>query len=165
MAHTQIFGTAGTIASRGQGPGDAGSFDAARIEIISAYPGATPDLFNHAVAASTGAIVLAGTGTGNAGPGFADAVARAVDSGCHVILSSRSPWGPVVPSYGDGGGTDLVKAGAIPSGELNPFQSRILAALLLSLGPGGEAFRDTFSEYADPASLSVSRDSSAGPAL
>lgn len=144
-------------------PGE--SFDAARIEVISAYPGATPDLFNHAAAASTGAIILAGTGTGNAGPGFADAVARAVDSGCHVILSSRSPWGPVVPGYGDGGGTDLVKAGAIPSGDLNPFQSRILAALLLSHGPGPGTFRETFSAYADPADRSVFHDSCAGPAF
>ena len=30
--------------------------------------------------------------------------------------------------------TDLVAAGAIPSGDLNPFQARILAALLLSHG-------------------------------
>ena len=30
--------------------------------------------------------------------------------------------------------TDLVAAGAVPSGDLNPFQARILAALLLSHG-------------------------------
>jgi L-asparaginase len=80
------------------------------------------------------AIVLAGTGVGNAGPGFAECVARAVEAGCAVILSTRTPWGPVVPYYGNGGGTDLVAAGAVPSGDLNPFQARLLAALLLSHG-------------------------------
>jgi L-asparaginase len=42
--------------------------------------------------------------------------------------------GPVVPYYGNGGGTDLVAAGAIPSGDLDPFPARILVALLLAHG-------------------------------
>jgi L-asparaginase len=90
-------------------------------------------------------VVLAGTGVGNAGPGFAEAVGRAVAAGCAVVLSTRAPWGPVVPTYGNGGGVDLVRAGAVPSGHLNPFQARILAALLLSLGTSApdlpQAFR------------------------
>jgi L-asparaginase len=110
------------------------AFDTTRVEIITAYPGATPDLMDSAVQSGAQAIVLAGTGVGNAGPGFAGTVTQAVGSGCAVILSTRTPWGPVVPRYGNGGGTDLVAAGAIPSGELNPFQARILAALLLSHG-------------------------------
>jgi L-asparaginase len=110
------------------------AFDTTRVEIVTAYPGATPDLMDFAVRAGAQAIVLAGTGVGNAGPGFAETVAQAVDSGCAVILSTRTPWGPVVPLYGNGGGTDLVAAGAVPSGDLNPFQARILAALLLSHG-------------------------------
>jgi L-asparaginase len=109
-------------------------FDTTRVEVVTAYPGATPDLMDSAVRFGARAIVLAGTGVGNAGPGFAEKVAQAVGSGCAVILSTRVPWGPVVPRYGNGGGTDLVAAGAIPSGDLNPFQARILAALLLSHG-------------------------------
>lgn len=109
-------------------------FDTTRVDIVSAYPGATPDLLDFAVRSGARAVVLAGTGTGNAGPGFADAVRRAVGTGCAVVLSSRVPWGPVVPVYGNGGGVDLVAAGAIPSGGLNPYQARILAALLISLG-------------------------------
>jgi L-asparaginase len=110
------------------------AFDTTLVEIITAYPGATPDLMDFAVRAGAQAIVLAGTGVGNAGPGFAENVARAVQGGCAVVLSTRAPWGPVVPRYGNGGGTDLVAAGAVPSGDLNPFQARILAALLLSHG-------------------------------
>ncbi|MCM3688650.1 asparaginase [Kocuria rosea] len=120
-------------------------FDDVRVEVVTAYPGATPELFEFAVASGARAVVLAGTGVGNAGPGFAEAVGRAVAAGCAVVLSTRAPWGPVVPTYGNGGGVDLVRAGAVPSGHLNPFQARILAALLLSLGTSApdlpQAFR------------------------
>ncbi|WP_222268940.1 asparaginase [Modestobacter marinus] len=110
------------------------AFDTTRVEIVTTYPGATPDLMDAAVGLGAQAVVLAGTGVGNAGPGFAERVAHAVANGCAVVLSTRTPWGPIVPTYGNGGGIDLVAAGAIPSGELNPFQARILTALLLSQG-------------------------------
>ncbi|MFE7423354.1 asparaginase [Rhodococcus sp. NPDC057529] len=115
-------------------PVPAVAFDTTRVEIVTAYPGATPDMLGFAVSSGAQAVVLAGTGVGNAGPEFAETVAKVVEGGCAVILSTRAPWGPVVPLYGNGGGADLVKAGAIPSGDLNPFQARILAALLLSHG-------------------------------
>jgi L-asparaginase len=91
--------------------------------------------------------VLAGTGVGNAGPGFAEAAKRATENGCVVVLSTRAPWGPVVPTYGNGGGIDLVAAGAIPSKDLNPFQARILAAVLLSYGKSPEEFPGAFEAY------------------
>ena len=122
-------------------------FDRVRVEIITAYPGATPELLQHAAADGARAVVLAGTGIGNAGPGFAEAVAALTADGVHVILSTRTPWGPVVPTYGNGGGTDLVRAGAIPSGDLNPFQSRILAALLLAGDEDPKAFPARFTAY------------------
>lgn len=123
------------------------AFDATRVEIVTAYPGASPDLLDLAVQLGAHAIVLAGSGVGNAGPGFAQAVAQATEIGCPVILSTRAPWGPVVPTYGNGGGIDLVAAGAVPSGDLNPFQARILAALLLSLGVPPREFAGTFQTY------------------
>lgn len=123
------------------------AFDDTRVEIVTAYPGATPDLLDHAVQLGSLAVVLAGTGVGNAGPGFAEAVKRATENGCIVVLSTRAPWGPVVPTYGNGGGIDLVAAGAIPSGDLNPFQTRILAAVLLSYGTAPEEFPEAFETY------------------
>ena len=120
------------------------SFDGTRVEIVTAYPGATPELLEHAVRLGAGAVVLAGTGVGNAGPGFAEAVRRATEGGCAVVLGTRAPWGPVVPTYGNGGGIDLVAAGAIPSGDLNPFQARILAAVLLSHGTPPDKFPEAF---------------------
>ena len=123
------------------------AFDNTRVEIITAYPGATPELLDHAVQLGSRAVVLAGTGVGNAGPGFAEAVKRATGNGCIVVLSTRAPWGPVVPTYGDGGGIDLVEAGAIPSADLNPFQARILTAVLLSYGKPPEEFPAAFETY------------------
>jgi L-asparaginase len=123
------------------------AFDSTRVEIITAYPGATTALLDFAVSSGAAAIVLAGSGAGNAGPGFAEAVRNAVESGCQVVLSSRVPWGPIVPTYGNGGGADLVDAGAVPSGDLNPFQARILTALLLSLDTKSEDFRDVFTQF------------------
>lgn len=107
-------------------------FDTARVEIIDCSVGAGPELFSYAVHGGADAVVLAGTGLGNAGPGFTEAVQDAVRAGCFVVLSSRVPEGPVVPTFGAGGGIDLVRAGAIPSGDLKPPQARILAALLTS---------------------------------
>ena len=107
-------------------------FDGARVDIIDCSPGTGTDLLAYAVHAGAHAVVLAGTGLGNAGPGFTEAVQDAVRAGCFVVLSSRVPEGPVVPTYGSGGGVDLVRAGAIPSGDLKPPQARILAALLTS---------------------------------
>ncbi|MET4060747.1 L-asparaginase [Arthrobacter sp. UYP6] len=111
-------------------PGE--EFDNARVTVIDCSLGTDPDLFSHAVHAGADAVVLAGTGLGNAGPGFTEAVQDAVRAGCFVVLSSRVPFGPVIPTYGAGGGIDLVRAGAIPSGDLKPAQARILAALLTS---------------------------------
>lgn len=123
------------------------TFDTMKVEIITAYPGASADLFNFAVESGAHGVVLAGSGVGNAGPGFVEAVAHATEIGCPVILSTRTPWGPVVPTYGNGGGVDLAAAGAIPSGDLNPFQARILAALLLSSGVPYPEFTGIFQQY------------------
>lgn len=121
------------------------SFDETRVDIVVAYPGSDPEDLR--VARSRGAVgvVLAGTGVGNAGPGYAEAVADLVASGNAVVLSSRVMAGPVLGVYGHGGGVDLLAAGATSAGHLNPFQSRILAAVLLSSGPSLTDFAAEFS--------------------
>ncbi|MFJ7748941.1 asparaginase [Arthrobacter sp. NPDC097144] len=126
-------------------PGQA--FDSMSVEIITAYPGATPTLMRHAADDGAHAVVLAGTGIGNAGDGFAEAVAELTGNGVPVILSSRTPWGPVIPTYGNGGGKDLARAGAVVSRDLNPFQARILAAVLLAADPNPQTFAARFTRY------------------
>jgi L-asparaginase len=51
-------------------------------------------------------------------------------------LSTRVPEGPVVPTYGNRGGADLVAVGALCLGSLPLFQARLLLALPLSAGVG-----------------------------
>ncbi|MFC4224222.1 asparaginase domain-containing protein [Lysinibacter cavernae] len=119
------------------------AFDHAVVDVVSTYPGAEPSLLAAALDRSD-AVVIAGTGVGNAGPGFAELVATSTKP---IVLSTRVPWGPVVPTYGNGGGIDLVAAGAVPSGDLNPYQSRILAALLVSQGFTGADFAWRFARH------------------
>lgn len=120
-------------------PAPTEAFDATRVDILVAYPGATPDLFDASVAAGAAGIVLAGTGTGNLNRGFVDAIRAATDAGTVVALSTRVADGPVVPVYGDGGAVDVLAAGAVPVTWLPYSQARVLLALLLSHYPSGEA--------------------------
>ncbi|GIH63789.1 asparaginase domain-containing protein [Microbispora siamensis] len=87
-----------------------------------------------AVRAGARAVVLAGTGVGNADHALLEWVAEAVSAGTVVGLSTRVAEGPVVPTYGNGGGVDLVRAGALSIGGLPLYQARLLPALLLSEG-------------------------------
>ncbi len=114
-------------------PAPTPAFDDARVDVVSVYPGADPALIDASVAAGARGLVLAATGLGNATPEIAQAVRRHVEAGVVVALSSRVPEGPVRPVYGDGGGVDLVRAGAIVATDLPAYQVRLLLAHLLTL--------------------------------
>lgn len=119
------------------------AFDTTVVDVVSTYPGAESVLLTAALGRADG-VVIAGSGVGNAGPGFAEVVAASTQP---IVLSTRVPWGPIVPTYGNGGGIDLVANGAVPSGDLNPFQSRILTALLISQGFTGAEFAELFARH------------------
>lgn len=106
-------------------------FDAVRVDVVAAYPGGDDALLRAAVSAGARGIVLAAMGIGNAPPGVADAVAEITRAGVAVALSTRVAAGPILPVYGDGGGADLVAAGAVPV-TLPASQARIALALLLA---------------------------------
>ena len=106
-------------------------FDAVRVDVVPAYLGSDDVLLRAAVAAGARGIVLAAMGTGNAPPGVAESVAEICRAGVVVALSTRAAAGPVLPIYGNGGGIDLVAAGAVPV-TLPAPQARIALALLLS---------------------------------
>ncbi|MFC8511374.1 asparaginase [Streptomyces sp. NPDC057411] len=111
-----------------------------RVDIVMHHSDADPLLLNAAVAAGARGIVLVGTGAGNATPEIAEAVARAVDQGVLVVLSTRVAAGPVAEVYTGGGAVDLVAAGAVLAGTLRPGQARIalLSALLADTGAAPE---------------------------
>lgn len=107
-----------------------------RVDVVTHYPGADATVLDAVASAGAQGIVLAGTGAGNANREICAAVARLVSAGVVVALSSRVAAGPVAPLYGNGGGLDLVAAGAVPTGNLRPSQARILLTALLA------SFRD-----------------------
>jgi L-asparaginase len=108
-----------------------GGFDAVRVDLVATHLGGDDALLRAAVAAGARGIVLAAMGIGNAPPGVADAIAEITRAGVVVALSTRVAAGPILPIYGDGGGADLVAAGAVPV-TLPASQARIALALLLA---------------------------------
>ena len=84
-------------------------------------------------AAGARGIVLEGTGAGNANPAVVAAVQELVADGVVVVTSTRVQAGRVAALYGNGGGADLLAAGAVPSGLLRPSQARVLLAALLGV--------------------------------
>ncbi|MCB4207370.1 asparaginase [Arthrobacter sp. UM1] len=131
---------------KGRVPLPPAAFGETRVDIVTAFPGSAPEALLHAAERGAAGVVLAGTGLGNAGPGFAEAVADLTRRGLPVVLASRALAGPVLPVYGNGGGVDLIAAGAVSAGRLNPFQARILAACLLAGRPSLTDFTRRFSE-------------------
>src|SRR5690606_621449 len=117
---------------------------ATRVDVVAVYPGVDAALAEAAVAAGAKGVILAGTGTGNATHAILDWVRAASDSGVAVGLSTRVAAGPVVPIYGNGGGVDLVAAGALQFVSVPLFHARLLLALLLATG------EDVTQEMVDP---------------
>jgi L-asparaginase len=113
-------------------PGEA--FDDIRVDLVPAYPGGDDVLLRAAVEAGATGIIIVGTGVGNGPTLLPQLVAQLSREGVVVGLSTRVANGPVLPVYGNGGGADLVAAGAIPLSNLPASQARIALALLLSHG-------------------------------
>lgn len=112
------------------------SFDSTRADVVVLHPGADDRLARAAVEAGARAVVLGGTGAGNANHAVLRWVEEAVAAGSIVGLSSRVMAGPVLPLYANGGAVDLLAAGALDMGALPLYHSRLLLALLAA--PPGE---------------------------
>lgn len=116
---------------------DAGALrlDGVRVDIVACYPGTDAAALDAVVAAGAQGVVLEATGAGNANHAVRAAVARMTEAGVVVALSTRVHAGPVTAMYGNGGGVDLVEAGAVATGTLRPSQARILLSALLARDP------------------------------
>ncbi|WP_205304313.1 asparaginase [Nonomuraea montanisoli] len=114
-------------------PLDLGAYDldGVRADIVALYPGCDAGALRAAADAGATGIVLEALGAGNANPAVAAEVARLTGAGVVVALSTRVDAGPVAALYGNGGGADLVAAGAIPTGILRAPQARVLLGALL----------------------------------
>ncbi|PRX44652.1 L-asparaginase [Prauserella shujinwangii] len=107
------------------------ALDGVRVDVVPCYPGTDTVALDAVTAAGSTGVVLEATGAGNANPAVRDAVARLTADGVVVALSTRVHAGPIAELYRNGGGIDLVEAGAVPVGDLRPSQARVLLTALL----------------------------------
>lgn len=105
-----------------------------RVDLVRVYAGADSAFLRASVAAGARAIVLEGTGRGNANLQVVDGVREAAEAGVFVAVASRCVAGPVAPIYGRGGGKDLTEAGALFAGDLAGPKVRVLLQLVLAAG-------------------------------
>jgi L-asparaginase len=111
----------------------AGAIDE-RVDLVRLYAGADSRLLHASVASGARAIVVEGTGRGNANEQVLDGVREAVAAGVCVVVCSRCTAGRVEPVYGRGGGSDLAEAGAVFAGDLAGPKARVLLQLALGAG-------------------------------
>lgn len=105
-----------------------------RVDLLRLYAGSDDRFLRASLASGTRAIVLEGTGRGNANEVVLAAVRDAVQAGVAVVVCSRCAEGRVEPVYGRGGGKDLAEAGALFAGDLSGPKARILLQLALAAG-------------------------------
>jgi L-asparaginase len=117
-----------------------------RVDVAACYPDADGTVLRACADAGARGLVLEATGAGNANPAICAAVAELGAAGIVVVTSTRVAAGPVTPIYGDGGGVDLLRAGAVPSGLLRSSQARMLLAALLGLHRDVDVVRRAFAE-------------------
>jgi L-asparaginase len=105
-----------------------------RVELVRLAAGADGRLIDAAVNLGARAVVVEGFGAGNVpGPALAR-IRAAVEAGVIVVVTSRCGEGRVQPVYGaNGGGKDLVEAGAILSGDLSGHKMRLLLMAALPI--------------------------------
>ena len=144
-------GDVAVVTTPRRGPAlDLAAFDptGVRVDVVACYPDADATAMRACAGAGARGIVLEATGAGNANPAICAAVAELTAAGVVVVTSTRVAAGPVTPIYGDGGGVDLMAAGAVPSGLLRPSQARMLLAALLGLHRDAHAVREAFAQEA-----------------
>jgi L-asparaginase len=109
----------------------------ASVDLHRLHAGSDGRFVRHSLETGAEAIVLEGTGRGNANDKVVAAVREAGARDVPVVVCSRCAAGRVEPVYGRGGGRDLAEAGALFAGDLAGPKARVL--LQIALGAGLEA--------------------------
>jgi L-asparaginase len=109
----------------------------AAVDLIRLHAGSDARFLRASVESGAQAVVLEGTGRGNANDQVVAGVREAVAAGVVVVVCSRCAEGRVEPVYGRGGGRDLAEAGALFAGDLAGPKARVL--LQVALGAGLDA--------------------------
>lgn len=112
--------------------------DLPRVDLVTLSAGVDGTHLLASVEAGARGIVVEAFGSGNANTATLEAVQTAVGKGIPVLITSRTRNGVVRPVYGDGGGADLERAGAIFAGDLTGSRARMALALALAHSPGDD---------------------------
>ncbi len=104
------------------------------VDLHRLYAGSDGRFIRHSLDTGAEAIVIEGTGRGNANDQVVEAVREASAHGIPVVVCSRCAAGRVEPVYGRGGGRDLADAGALFSGDLSGPKTRVILQIALAAG-------------------------------
>ncbi|HEX5609783.1 MAG TPA: asparaginase [Solirubrobacterales bacterium] len=104
-----------------------------RVHLVRLAAGCDGSLIDACTDAGARGVVVEAFGIGNANGPVLAAVRRAVASGVVVLITSRCPAGGVAAVYGNGGGQDLLAAGARFGGTLSGAKARV--QLMVELAP------------------------------
>jgi L-asparaginase len=106
----------------------------AAVDLIRLHAGSDARFIRASVESGARAIVVEGTGRGNANEQVVEGVREAVAAGVTLVVCSRCQEGRVEPVYGRGGGRDLAEAGALFAGDLAGPKVRVLLQLAIGAG-------------------------------
>lgn len=103
------------------------------VPLFFSYAGDNGRHIRHAVDTGAKGLVVIGVGAGNVNEEVFKAIKYALSKNIPVVAGSRVRHGGIYALYGDkGGGTTLVSAGVILSGDLSPFKARLLLMLAIA---------------------------------
>jgi L-asparaginase len=116
-----------------------------KVPLFHTFPGDDGSSIKHAVDDGAKGIAVAGLGAGNVSKEVFEAVKYALSKNVPVVIGTRVYEGGVYPMYGsEGGGSTLMKAGAILSKDLALNKARLLLLLGVSNGLKGEELSKLF---------------------
>jgi L-asparaginase len=120
-----------------------------RVEVIKAVMD-MDDLLLRAALDAGAAIVLVGfPGSGGIPPALLPPIREALARRTPIVLTSRSPYGRVIPlAAGESGPKVLEQMGVIMGGDLPPAKARLLLAIALGNGQNLEEIRSLFERVA-----------------
>jgi L-asparaginase len=103
------------------------------VPLLFTYAGDDGSFIRYAVEHGAKGLAIAGVGAGHVNKAVFKAIRYALDMNIPVVIASRVRHGRVYPLYGDeGGGSSLLKAGALLAGDLNPYKARLLLMIAMA---------------------------------
>jgi L-asparaginase len=119
-----------------------------RVELVKVAAGSDGELLRAAHRLGAEAVVLEAFGLGNAPPPVTAAVAELVSAGVLVVVVTRCGSGPTAAVYGNGGGADLQRVGALLVSHLTGPKARMLVAAALATSSDPSGAKDLVERFA-----------------